>query len=244
MMDSGPINRLKEIVGQSENIVAFTGAGISVPSGIPDFRSAGGLYSAEYGERSAEYMLSDECLNYETEKFFKFYKEKMLYPDARPNEGHLWLADMESQGRLKAVITQNIDGLHTIAGSGNVIEFHGSVHRNYCVRCGRRYDADFIANSKGIPVCESCGGTVRPDVVLYGERIDEQVITDSVNAVRGADCMIVIGTSLVVYPAAGLIEYFRGQNLVLINKSRTGYDSRASLVINGDIREIALLMMK
>ncbi|MCI7301673.1 NAD-dependent protein deacylase [Ihubacter massiliensis] len=232
--------RVKDIVERSQHIVFFGGAGVSTESNIPDFRSESGLYSAvsQYGQ-SPETMLSHTFFRNSMETFFDYYKNNLIYRDAKPNKAHIALSRLEEEGKLNAVVTQNIDGLHQMAGSKQVYELHGSVLRNYCVDCGAFYDLDYImdeAHCDGlIPKCEKCGGVVKPDVVLYEEALDEQVISGAVAAIRRADTLIVGGTSLVVYPAAGLINYFGGKNLILINKSETQYDSRASLVINDSI---------
>lgn len=232
--------RVKDVVETSKRIVFFGGAGVSTESNIPDFRSESGLYNAvsQYGE-SPETMLSHTFFRNNMETFFDYYKNNLIYREAKPNKAHIALAKLEEEGKLTGVVTQNIDGLHQMAGSKRVFELHGSVLRNYCMDCGAFYDLDYImdeAHCDGyIPKCEKCGGIVKPDVVLYGEALDEQVISGAVEAIRKADTLIVGGTSLVVYPAAGLINYFGGKNLILINKSETQYDSRASLVINDSI---------
>ncbi len=233
-------SRLREIIEKSNNIVFFGGAGVSTESNIPDFRSEKGLYSAQqqFG-RSPEEMLSHSFFVTHTETFFDYYKNNLIYRDAQPNKAHLALADLEKEGKLKAVITQNIDGLHQKAGSKKVYELHGSVSRNYCMDCGAPYDIDFImdeANCKnGVPICPKCGGIIKPDVVLYEEVLDENCLAGAINAIEQADVLIIGGTSLVVYPAAGLIRYFRGSHLVLINKQPTQYDHMADLVINDSI---------
>lgn len=239
------LTQLKAHIQKSSKIVALTGAGLSVPSGIPDFRSAGGLYTTESGNQyPPEYMLSHTCYKRQPEAFFRFYKEKMIYPQAVCNVGHQWLRQLEAEGRLTAVITQNIDGLQTKAGSKSVFEFHGSVYRNYCERCSQSFDLDYVMQSpETVPRCNRCGGTVRPDVVLYEEPLNETVVQGSVAAVREADMLLVIGTSLVVYPAAGLIDYFKGHPLVLINKSATPYDRKADWVIHIGIEEAAPFLM-
>ena len=228
---------LKDMVNECSNIVFFGGAGVSTASGIPDFRSVDGLYRQKY-EYPPETVLSHSFFLRNTEYFYRFYRDKMLYLDAQPNAAHLKLAQLERAGKLSAVITQNIDGLHQAAGSKNVYELHGSVHRNYCMKCHSFYDLNFILASKGIPTCPECGGKVKPDVVLYEESLDNTVISNAVSAIAQADTLIIGGTSLVVYPAAGLIDYFNGRNLVLINKSTTSADSRADLVIYDDIGSI------
>lgn len=233
------INILHNMIEKSNNIVALTGAGISVPSGIPDFRSANGLYTTSKGySYSAEELLSHTCFVNDTEEFYEFYKNNMIYKNATYNKAHLYLKKLEDSGKLKAVITQNIDGLHTLAGSKNVLEFHGSIYRNTCMGCGKKYDLDYILASKGIPRCNVCGNIIKPDVVLYEEGLDEQIVTKSINAVYSADMLLVIGTSLKVYPAAGLVDYYRGNRLVLINKDTTGYDGSADLVLNEDIIKV------
>lgn len=235
MTDS--IKRLKELVGSSDNIVFFGGAGVSTESGIPDFRSTGGLYHQEW-KYPPEVILSHTFYESNPEEFFRFYRAKLLAPDAKPNAAHKKLAEWEAEGRLKAVITQNIDGLHQAAGSRTVYELHGSTLRNYCVKCGAFYDADFIANSTGVPRCPRCGGIIKPDVVLYEEGLDEQVLSGAVSAIRRADTLIIGGTSLVVYPAAGLIRYFRGDHLVVINMQPTNADAEADLCIAKPIGQV------
>ncbi len=230
------IAELKEIISKSDNIVFFGGAGVSTESGIPDFRSVDGLYSKKY-KYPPEMMVSHSFFRSNTEEFFDFYINKMIFLNAKPNSAHKMLAELEKEGKVKAVITQNIDGLHQAAGSQNVLELHGSVHRNYCMKCRKFYDVNFIVNSKGIPKCQ-CGGIVKPDVVLYEESLNNDVIEKAVNFIERADVLIVGGTSLVVYPAAGLINYFKGSKLVLINKSSTPMDRRADLVINDSIGKV------
>ncbi|SFD43376.1 NAD-dependent protein deacylase [Clostridium uliginosum] len=233
------IEKLSQILKESDNIVFFGGAGMSTESGIADFRSENGLYKTSNGKGyPPETMLSHGFFISHPSDFFNFYKEKMIYTDAKPNAGHLVLAKLEQMSKLKAVITQNIDGLHQAAGSKNVYELHGSVHRNYCIKCHTFYDLDFVLNSKDIPKCPKCNGIVKPDVVLYEEGLNDDVIRGAVDAIEKADTLIIGGTSLVVYPAAGLINYFRGKNLVLINKSSTPYDSKADLVIHESIGEV------
>ncbi|MBQ9530707.1 MAG: NAD-dependent protein deacylase [Eubacterium sp.] len=227
---------LQEIINESENIVFFGGAGVSTESGIPDFRSVDGLYNQKYAYPPEE-ILSHTFFERQTEYFYNFYREKMLFLDAQPNSAHLKLASLEKAGKLKAVITQNIDGLHQKAGSKNVYELHGSVHRNYCQRCNKLYDAEFIKYSQGIPRCE-CGGLIKPDVVLYEEGLDSQTIEGAVNAISKADCLIVAGTSLNVYPAAGFIRYFKGKHFVLINLAKTPADNMADLVINDKVGKV------
>ncbi len=233
------IQELTNIIKNSNNIVFFGGAGVSTESGIPDFRSADGLYSSKYERKfSPEEILSHSFFYSHTNDFYKFYKDKMIYTNAKPNYAHIVLAQLEKMGKLKAVITQNIDGLHQMAGSKNVFELHGSVHRNYCTNCYKSYELDYIINSQYIPKCETCGGIIKPDVVLYGEPLDNDVINGALNAIKNADTLIIGGTSLVVYPAAGFVDYFRGKNLILINKSSTPYDNKANLVINNSIGKV------
>lgn len=230
---SAEVEKLIQILKNSDNIVFFGGAGISTESGIPDFRSSTGLFNEKLNITfTPEQLVSHSFYVRYPEEFFKFYKSKLIYPEAKPNKGHLALAKLEELGKLKAVITQNIDGLHQKAGSKNVYELHGSVHRNYCTKCHAFYEADFILGAQAVPTCSKCGGRVKPDVVLYEENLDEDIIKGAVNAISKADALIIGGTSLVVYPAAGLINYFNGKNLVLINKSSTSADSKADLVIN------------
>ncbi len=227
---------LHEIIDSSDNIVFFGGAGVSTESGIPDFRSVDGLYNQKY-DYPPEEILSHSFFERNTEYFYNFYRDKMLFLDAQPNKAHLKLAELEKAGKVKAVVTQNIDGLHQKAGSKNVFELHGSVHRNYCLRCHKLYNAEFIKNSSGIPRCE-CGGLIKPDVVLYEEGLDNDTIEGAVNAISQADCLIVAGTSLNVYPAAGFIRFFKGKNFVLINLNQTPADSMASLVIHEKVGEV------
>ena len=227
---------LKQWIADSDNIVFFGGAGVSTESGIPDFRSVDGLYNQQYDD-PPETIISHSFYMQNPEKFYRFYKNKMLFPEAKPNAAHLALAKLEELGKLRAVITQNIDGLHQAAGSREVLELHGSVHRNYCTRCGEFYGLNDILAMDGVPHC-SCGGKIKPDVVLYEEGLDQQTIRKSVDYIRQADILIVGGTSLTVYPAAGLIDYYNGKKLVLINQSVTPMDSRADLVISGKIGEV------
>ena len=231
------IEQLAKILRESENIVFFGGAGMSTESGIPDFRSSNGLFNEKLNLTFTPEQLVSFYISYPKE-FFNFYKEKLIYPEAKPNKGHIALAKLESLGKLKAIVTQNIDGLHQKAGSKNVFELHGSVLRNYCVKCHAFYDEKFILESKDIPTCTKCGGTVKPDVVLYEEGLDDNIIKEAIDAIQKADTLIIGGTSLVVYPAAGLIDYFRGKNLVLINKSSTSADSKATLIINDSIGKV------
>ena len=230
------IRQLQDMINESNRIVFFGGAGVSTESNIPDFRSADGLYKQKY-RYSPEQIVSHSFFMQHTEEFYDFYKEKMMFLDAKPNKAHLKLAELEAAGKLTAVITQNIDGLHQAAGSKNVLELHGSIHRNYCMRCKKQYSARFVKESKGIPTCD-CGGTIRPDVVLYEEGLDNQIIQKSIRAISEADMLIIGGTSLVVYPAAGFIDYFHGKYLVLINKDATARDVGATLMIHEPIGEV------
>lgn len=235
-VDAGKLNRLREIVNESENIVFFGGAGVSTESGIPDFRSVDGLYNQKY-KYPPETIISHSFYKNNPEEFYRFYKDKMIFRDAKPNAAHIKLAELEAKGRLKAVITQNIDGLHQLAGSRNVIELHGSVHRNFCERCGSFYNLDYVADSEGVPRC-SCGGTIKPDVVLYEEALKTSDMESAINYISEADTLIIGGTSLVVYPAAGLIRYFRGKHLVVINMAPTQTDAQADLLIADKIGEV------
>lgn len=230
------VGRLKKIVDNTDNIVFFGGAGVSTESNIPDFRSTDGLYNQQY-KYPPETILSHSFYMRNTEEFYRFYRDKMLYPDAEPNAAHIKLAEWEKEGKLKAIVTQNIDGLHQAAGSKTVYELHGSVLRNYCTTCGKFYSADYILNTDGIPKCE-CGGRIKPDVVLYEEGLDSEIMRKSIEAISNADVLIIGGTSLAVYPAAGLIDYYRGNKLVLVNKSATPMDGKADLVVQGSIGEI------
>lgn len=228
------IETLRHWVEESENIVFFGGAGVSTESGIPDFRSQDGLYHQHY-DLPPETILSHDYFMSHTQEFYRFYRDKMLCLDVQPNAAHLALAKLEQMGKLKAVVTQNIDGLHQKAGSQRVYELHGSVYRNYCMSCGASYPVEEIAAGEGIPCCPHCGGIIKPDVVLYQEGLDQRTIRGAVESIANADLLIVGGTSLVVYPAAGLLEYFRGRHLVLINRDATSYDQRADLVIRQSI---------
>ena len=227
---------LREIIDKSNKIVFFGGAGVSTESGIPDFRSVDGLYHQKYAY-PPETILSHTFWEENPEEFYRFYRDKLIVKGAKPNAAHLRLAKLEREGRLKAVVTQNIDGLHQKAGSKKVYELHGSVLRNYCTRCGKFYSAEFVKNAPGIPRC-SCGGIVKPDVVLYEESLNEQTIVGSVKAIQSADMLIVAGTSLTVYPAAGLINYYRGSRLVLINRDETPYDGNADLVLHESLGDV------
>lgn len=228
--------QLKTWIDESDNIVFFGGAGVSTESGIPDFRSTDGLFNQQY-DYPPEVIVSHSFFEAQPEEFYRFLRDRMIFPDAQPNAAHKALATLEKQGKLKAVITQNIDGLHQLAGNKNVLELHGSMLRHYCLRCGKKYGLDFVANGTGIPRCE-CGGIVRPDVVLYEEGLDQRILTASVRAIEEADVLIIGGTSLVVYPAAGLIDYYRGKKLVLINRDTTARDARANLVIHDSIGQV------
>ncbi len=230
------LEQLRQWMKESSRIVFFGGAGVSTESGIPDFRSVDGLYNQKY-QYPPETIISHSFYVRNPEEFYRFYKDRMLFPDAKPNAAHLALAKLEAQGKLKAVITQNIDGLHQAAGSKEVLELHGSVHRNYCTRCGKFYDLDYVMHSEGVPKC-SCGGAIKPDVVLYEEGLDSDILERSIRYIRTADMLIIGGTSLVVYPAAGLIDYYRGNRLVLINKGATSRDSQANLVISEKIGRV------
>ena len=236
-MYEAEVERLQEMIDESSNIVFFGGAGVSTESNIPDFRSADGIYHQSY-KYSPEEVVSHSFYEKHPKAFFEFYREKMMVLDAKPNAAHKKLAQWEQEGKLKAVVTQNIDGLHQAAGSKMVYELHGSVHRNYCQKCGAFYDARYMLERKGIPKCEKCGGIIKPDVVLYEEGLDDATIRGAIHAISHADVLIIGGTSLTVYPAAGLIDYYNGNKLVLINKSVTSMDSRADLLVQGPIGEI------
>lgn len=229
------MNSLQEIIDDSEKIVFFGGAGVSTESGIPDFRSVDGLYNQKY-DYPPETIISHGFFVRNPEEFYRFYRDRMVYPDAKPNAAHKKLAELEECGKLAAVVTQNIDGLHGAAGSKNVIELHGSIHRNYCTKCGKFYPLSAITESAGVPKC-GCGGTIKPDVVLYEESLNDEDIERAISAISAADTLIIGGTSLVVYPAAGLVRYFKGKHLVVINKSEINTDN-AELVINDSIGEV------
>ena len=227
---------LQEIIDKSQSIVVFTGAGISVPSGIPDFRSADGIYNQKTNfKASPEDIISHSFFMNHTDDFYKFYKDKMVYPKAEPNVAHKYFAKLEKEGKNVIVVTQNIDGLHQKAGSSQVLELHGNVHRNYCENCGRFFGLEYVMNHDGVPHCDKCGDVVKPDVVLYEEPLNEDIINRTISAIMTCNTLIVVGTSLTVYPAAGFIRYFRGNNLVVINKQETSYDNMCDLVINEDI---------
>lgn len=227
---------LQEIIDQSDNIVFFGGAGVSTESGIPDFRSVDGLYNQKY-DYPPETILSHTFFMNKTAEFFKFYRDKLIIKGVKPNKAHIALSELEKKGKLKAVITQNIDGLHQMAGSKTVIELHGSTLRNYCMNCGKSYGIDYIENSEGVPRCE-CGGLIKPDVVLYEEMLNDNAIRRAVDFISKADVLIIGGTSLNVYPAAGFVNYFNGSHLVIINKASTPADKNADLVINEPIGEV------
>ncbi len=228
--------QLKQIIEESDNIVFFGGAVVSTESGIPDFRSVDGLYNQKY-KFPPEEIISHSFYMKNKEEFYRFYKDRMLYEGAQPNVTHKALVKLEQMGKLKAIVTQNIDGLHQMAGSKVVYELHGSVMRNYCEKCGKFYDFEYVKNSKGVPHCE-CGGDIKPDVVLYEEGLDEEIVEKAIKSIEEADVLIIGGTSLIVYPAAGLIDYYKGDKLVLINKTMTIRDSRADLVINDSLGKV------
>lgn len=230
------IERLQKIINESDNIVFFGGAGVSTESGIPDFRSTDGLYNQQY-DYPPETILSHDFFYANTEEFYRFHRNKMIYKDAKPNMAHIQLAKLEKVGKLKAIVTQNIDNLHTAAGCKNVLELHGNVYRNYCTKCHKSYDVDYIIENTPIPKC-LCGGVIKPDVVLYQESLDNSTLEKSVYHIKNSDVLIVGGTSLNVYPAAGLINYYKGNNLVLINKSATPYDREADMIINESIAKV------
>lgn len=237
--------KLKKVIDESNHIVFFGGAGVSTESNIPDFRSQSGIYSKKTYPYRAETMISHEFFMKHTEQFYDFYFHEMVYEKAKPNAAHIALAKLEEQGKLKAVITQNIDGLHQKAGSKNVLELHGSIHRNRCMDCGEFYTLEDISNQKGgVPLCHKCKGIIKPEVVLYGEGLDMDVVEQAVACISQADVMIVGGTSLVVYPAAGLLQYFHGSKLILINKESTSMDSSADIVIHDPIGEVLKTVVK
>lgn len=230
--------KLEALLKKADNIVFFGGAGVSTESGIPDFRGAGGVYTEEFGELQAELIVSGRFFKRSPEVFYEFYKAKMLFPDAKPNRAHRALAALEREGKLRAVVTQNIDGLHQAAGSRNVIELHGTAHRNYCLKCSAEYDLNYIVKSAGVPLCERCGGLVKPRVTLFDEALPDGAIESAVAAIRRADLLIAAGTSLIVQPAASLINYFAGEDLVVINYDATSADGSASLVIRDAVGEV------
>lgn len=231
------IQRLQEIIDNSNYIVFFGGAGVSTESGIPDFRSVDGLYNQKY-DYPPEEILSHTFFMRKTDEFYRYYKDKMLALDIQPNAAHKKLAEMEQKGKLNAIVTQNIDGLHQKAGSKNVLELHGTVHKNHCMVCGKFFDAIYVKSSEGTPRCDNCGGRVKPDVVLYEEGLDNDTVTAAVSAIANADTLIVAGTSLTVYPAAGMVRYFRGENLVLINRDPTPMDAQADIVFREKVGEV------
>ena len=235
-MDTEKLNELRQIIEDSDNIVFFGGAGVSTESGIPDFRSVDGLYNQKY-KYPPETIISHSFYRRNPEEFYRFYKDKMIFADAKPNKAHIKLAELEKQGKLKAVITQNIDGLHQKAGSKEVLELHGSVLRNHCTRCGKFYGLDAILNSTGVPKC-TCGGTIKPDVVLYEEGLDNLTVSGALDAIRRADLLIVAGTSLTVYPAAAFLDEYPGNRLVLINKTATPRDDIANLALHEKLGEV------
>ena len=239
------VEEVRAIIKDAQNVVFFGGAGISTDSGIPDFRGGQGLYDKKPNgfSEQPEYLLSRACLLSEPEKFFRYYRENMLYPEAKPNAAHSALAEMERRGKLKAVITQNIDGLHQAAGSQSVLELHGTTAVNYCARCGKRYDGKAVTSVPGVPRC-SCGGMIRPDVVLYGEGLDGAVFDRAERAIADADVLIVGGTSLTVYPAASLVEFFCGEHLIIINKTETRYDGLAEYIIRQPLSDVLPLLAK
>ena len=230
------IKRLQEIFDESNKIVFFTGAGVSTESNIPDFRSVDGLYNQQY-DYPPEKIISHSFFEKNPKEFYRFYKNRMIYPNAKPNAAHLKMAEFEQKGKALAIVTQNIDGLHQKAGSKNVYELHGTIQKNYCERCHKFYDLDYIINSRSIPICD-CGGIIKPDVVLYEEPLDEKILYGAINTIRQADCLVICGTSLVVYPAAGLINYFSGKHLVVINLSSTSSDNYSNLVINDKVGKV------
>ena len=229
---------LQEIIRKSKRIVFFGGAGVSTASGIPDFRGSDGLYRQKYGDLTPEMMLSQSFFYLHPAKFFEFYREHMLHPDAKPNAAHRKIFELEKAGKLRGIVTQNIDGLHRLAGNRLVYEIHGSVHENYCMDCNRQYDLNWLLSTEGVPRCEKCGAIVKPYVVLYGEAPDKYTCMGACREISNCDTLIVAGTSLEVQPAAGFIEYFRGKNLVVINKEEIAAEDRATLVIRGDIAEV------
>ncbi len=232
------INKLCKMIADVDNIVVFTGAGVSTDSGLKDFRSSDGIYNIKLNyNKSPEYMLSSDCFFDETDLFYKFYKRYMIYDNVNPNITHKYLKRLEDSGKLKAIVTQNIDGLHMLAGNKNVYEIHGSIYRNHCIKCNKQYDLNYIKNSDGIPKCE-CGGIIKPDVTLYGEMLPEDEYNNSIRAISKCDMLMVLGTSLTVYPASDLIRYFRGKYLVIINKGITNYDDMADLVIHDRLKNI------
>ena len=240
------IKKLANMIKESNNIVFFGGAGVSTESNIPDFRSASGLFNEKLNKNfTPEQLVSHSFYIRYPEEFYKFYKDKLVYKEARPNKAHIALAKLEKIGKLKAIVTQNIDGLHQMAGSKNVLELHGSIHRNYCTKCNKFFNLDEMLNLDGIiPYCDTCKNIIKPDVVLYEEGLDDNIISKTISSISSSDLLIIGGTSLVVYPAASFINYFKGKNMVLINKSKTPYDSKADLVINDSIGVILYEVIK
>ncbi len=237
MTSALPVTRLHDIIGRSRRIVFFGGAGVSTASGIPDYRSAGGLYAEETGGLSPEMILSKSFFFLQTEAFFDYYRKHLLFPEAKPNAAHRYLFELEKQDRLRGIVTQNIDGLHRAAGNIRVYELHGNVHENHCMECNAAYPMEYVLYSAGIPRCE-CGGVVKPDVVLYGEPLEKYVCIGARREITNADTLIVAGTSLSVEPAASFLEDFRGKHLVVINREATGADEKAELLIRGDVAEV------
>ena len=246
-MATSEVKQLKQIIDNSNNIVLFTGAGISVPSGIPDFRSPKGLYNGgvtKYGVLP-EQAISNTFYRSFPKEFFEFYRENLVFKDAKPNIAHKYFAQLEQQGKIKAVVTQNIDGLHEMAGSKNVFNIHGTVYKNYCEDCDKKFDLDYVMSAKGVPTCDKCGGVVRPDVTLYEEFLNQEVVNGATDAMNNADTLIVVGTSLTVEPAASFVQnYFRGDNLVLINLQKTPYDDFANLIINQPIERVVAQLLE
>lgn len=233
----GELEQIRAILADAENVVFFGGAGMSTESGIPDFRGTGGIYTQDEEDISPEDMVSHDFLLHHPEAFYRFYRSKMLFPDARPNEGHYALAFLEARGKLSCVITQNIDGLHQAAGSERVLELHGSVNHNYCLHCGRKYPLSAITESDSVPRCTACGGLIRPDVVLFGEGLNTEIFTEAEEAIYAADVLIVGGTSLTVHPACSLLDAFEGEHLIIINRTPTPYDALASYVLRTPLGE-------
>ena len=232
------INELKKMIDEVDNIVVFTGAGVSTDSGLKDFRSSDGIYHIKLDyNKSPEYMLSSKCFYNETDLFYDFYRKYMIVDNVKPNITHNCLKKLEDNGKLKAVITQNIDGLHIIAGNRNVYEIHGSIYRNYCIKCNKKYDLDYVKKSKGIPKCE-CGGIIKPDVTLYGEMLPETLYNNSIKYISKCDMLLILGTSLTVFPASDLVNYFSGKYLVIINRDKTNYDYKACLVIHDNLKDV------
>ncbi len=243
-MDIKALTDLKSAIEKSNRIAVLTGAGASVPSGIPDFRSAHGLYSTPFGQYPAETVISHNFFTAHPSEFYDFYKSRMIYRHAKPNAMHKLIARLENVGKIEGVVTQNIDGLHQAAGSEKVFELHGSIWRNRCEKCRKFFDLDYIISHEGVPRCDECGGVIKPEVVLYGETLDSRVLMGAINAIEHADMLVVIGTSLVVYPAADLVHYFYGDVTCVINKSGTFFDSKADILLNEDCQDVALWLDK